>query len=385
MIPIKNKEAKTTPLNKVEKPKIPALTGLEGQGETLMLAETKLFNSVEEDPENCESPTDFFCSLKDCIRAALPLKHQQPLVAESEWTVKYLINHVDEAILQEVLNQVEPLAFGRFLVAVGLFETDGGRDFCILLEDCEEEAVSSEGDWELPHFDLWVKNLVDEINHKATFPFYRETVEKLSNFFLLSKEEVINDFVVPFYKVGKASHLWLEDLTDSAFNRGLKAKLGLSPQIYIDSVNGFVSDLTDADHVSIFEYVLEGQDLQNLHSSTTLTESEIRFLLDLNCGDLDGIHQRLGGWPSDFVGEVLYLQEAYGFCLGDFLKSPRFTEGEERLKTPFEISDFLESFQPLASSYYEDNLGYSTPIYDWKALLDFAVYDGDLKPLWGNY
>lgn len=337
--------------------------------------EKQSLNEVEV-TENGESPTDFFTVLKDCMRTALPLKYQQPLVADSEWTVKYLINRVDSTILQEVLNQVEPLAFGNFLVVRGLFETDGGRDFSILLEDCEEEAVGSEGDFEMPSFDLWVKHLVDEINHAADFPFYRETVEKFSKFLLLSKEEIINDFVIPHYKVYKSSHIWLEEQTESAFNRGLKAKLGFSPQIYIDSVNGYFDNFTVADHVSIFEYVLEGQDLQKLHSSTTLTESEIRFLLDLNCRDLDGIHQECGGWPSLFVEEVLYLQETYGFCLGDFLKSPRFT------KNCFEISDFLESFQPLAPSFYEGKIGHGNPIGDWEALLNFALATLSRREQW---
>ena len=277
-------------------------------------------NFVEK-PEMAGSPTDFFCSLKDCIQAALPLAHQQPLVAESEWTVKYLINSVDAEVLQEALRKTTDLAFGRFLVAVGLFETDGGRDFAILLEDCQDLDECQGEDFDgLTDQQKLVKSLVDEINHAATFPFYRETVEKLSNFFLLSKEEIINDFVIPFYKVGKASHLWLEDLTDSAFNRGLKAKLGLSPQIYIDCVNGF--DFTDGDHVSIFESFLEQQD-EVLRKEEEFQAKGLKDGWSLHC-----LRQYPSGFPKGencFPRAFIHRQDGEGRFTFDEMK--HFIEG----------------------------------------------------------
>ena len=296
-------------------------------------------------------------SLRGWISEHFGFAETQPLKEAALQALNFVEEYCPWFELLSAIHQVNGVAnFVDFLVHFGLSSGE------------EQEEVLTSGHT-FYHF------MVDE----SCWADSNLEVADLVKILTSSKEEVVNDFVIPHYKIPKSNSLDLSGLFDDAFSKGInRLTFGEIPHYHwvFDPIR---ESFSTSDFVGVFEYVLEGQDLQNLHSSTTLTESEIRFLLDLNCGDLDGIHQRFGGWPSDFVGEVLYLQEAYGFCLGDFLKSPRFTEGEERLKTPFEISDFLESFQPLASSYYEDNLGYSTPIYDWKVLLDFAVYDGE-KP-----
>ena len=256
----------------------------------------------------------------------------------------------------DLLKAIEEVGGANFVDFLALFGLSGG-------EEMEHIIISDD-----TFYDFVVENS-DSL----------QLVGDLMTLLMSSKEDIINDFVVPHYKIPKSNSLDLSGLFEDAFRKGIN-RLTFGEIYWTHWVfDPIRQSFSTSDFVGVFEYVLEGQDLQNLHSSTTLTESEIRFLLDLNCRDLDGIHQRCGGWPSDFVGEVLYLQEAYGFCLGDFLKSPRFTEGEERLKHPFEVSDFLESFQPLAPSYYEGEVGHGTPIGDWEALLNFAVKDGE-KP-----
>ena len=299
------------------------------------------------------------------LRTELP---HLALAKEAISILEIYVRNIGDEILLSVKEAVGDLAFSNYFAICSLLENDGGRWNSILLDDIifDDEMEERKG------IDL-ITELSEQINYFNGVDWFNKLLKKLCDFLALSKEEVINDFVIPNYKVFKTSHIWLEEQTESAFNKAVRKSFGKDFGFWLDIFDDFRESLTVADHVSIFEYFLEGLDLQKLHSSTTLTESEIRFLLDLNCRDLDGIHQECDGWPSLFVEEVLYLQEAYGFCLGDFLKSPRFTEGEERLKTPFEISDFLESFQPLASSFYEDSLGYSTPIEDWKILLEFAL------------
>ena len=261
-----------------------------------------------EKPKMAESPSDFFCSLKDCIQAALPLAHQQPLVAEVKWTVKYLINFVDEEVLQEALRKTTDLAFGRFLVAVGLFETDGGRDFAILLDDCQDldECQGEEFDG-LTDQERLTKSLVDEINHAATFPFYRETVEKLSNFFLLSKEEIINDFVIPHYKVWKSNHLWLEELTESAFDKAVKKHFHNSLSWWSPMFDSLRESFTVSDFVGIFEYVLEAQD-------AVLKEKEERRIRRIRERELEDQADEICLKPTDLINEVEYsdLQSRFG-------------------------------------------------------------------------
>ena len=166
------------------------------------------------------------------------------LKAFSLQTLRFLSEELEPQQLCEATEQFGVFAFSNFLTILGVLGHQ--EDVADAVQEVAEGQIS-------------VIDLVNEWLYQHGL----DEVKKICDFLMSSKEDIINDFVVPHYKVGKASHLWLEELTEAALKRAIER--------HFDFVNGYheVFDFvnyglfTDADHVSIFEYVLDGQDRQN--------------------------------------------------------------------------------------------------------------------------
>ena len=87
---------------------------------------------------------------------------------------------------------------------------------------------------------------------------------------------------------------------------------------------------------------------------------------------------------GDFISEVLYLQEAYGFNLVDFLNSSVFTEGE--MVHCYEVEEFLYGFHQIEDLHPKDDIDFDSEarkhhqeaIASWQDLLEFAIF-GDVE------
>lgn len=167
-------------------------------------------------------------------------------------------NFVENFTLFRVKEAVGDNAFGKFFVLLGLYETDGGRDWCIFFDDLVEDEDGEELDQNSIAIKLIAK-IIDYVDEKSI-----EFLTELNDFLMTSKEVIINDFVIPHYKVYKTSHIWLEEQTESAFNKAVRKKFGKHFGFWSDIFDDFRESLTVGDHVSIFEYFLDGQDRQTL-------------------------------------------------------------------------------------------------------------------------
>ena len=207
MIPIKNKEAKNPSLNFVEK-----------------------WSNLE-------------TALTGQIVESYGIPELETVKAFSLQTLRFLSKELEAQQLCEATEQFGVFAFSNFLTILGVL---GHQEE---VSDSIEEVSEGQNDNGEPI------TLIDCVNEWLDEEGLDE-VKKICDFLMSSKEDIINDFVVPHYKVGKASHLWLEELTESALKRAIDR--------HFDFVNGYneVFDsvkydfFTDADHVSIFEYVL---------------------------------------------------------------------------------------------------------------------------------
>ena len=310
-------------------------------------------------------------SPKEAIRIAFPLKFQQPIVETANWALDYFTDKVGEKVVSQILINCEMAGrFGRFFAVLGLEETDGGRDLAIYVEDIIDE---SENDDEI----VWRISL--DISELASENI--DYINGVSRLLTLSKDDIINELIIPNYKVGKASHLWLEDLTESAFSKGCKEIFGSIRDIPME-IWQLQNKFDDGDHVSIFEYFMEGLDLQNLMKSKNLNKKQIIDLLV----KADFINEIEAKWVvnSDFVGEILYLQEAYGFCLGDFLESPTIFEEDGLLPKEAkkeEVYNLLLSFHKIVDLAPKDDVDFPSEakkhhkeVMDfYPNLLDFAL------------
>lgn len=162
--------------------------------------------------------------------------------------MEILERDLQDEVLETAVKEIGVANFSKFLVAFGCFATieDYYYDIENILDDEEPETFT---------------DLVGEFIDKKSI----DEINKIKAFLMLSKDSIINDFVIPNYKVSKSSHIWLEEQTERALNKAIDKHFNFVN--HYNCVFDFVKyasefDFETADHVSIFEYFMEGQDLQ---------------------------------------------------------------------------------------------------------------------------
>ena len=157
-----------------------------------------------------------------------------------------LENHIQDEVLETAVQEIGVAKFSKFLVAIGCFATI--EDYYVEIENIlDEEEPETFSD------------LVGDFTTQADF----DEIKKICDFLMLSKDSIINDFVIPNYKVSKASHIWLEEQTERALNKAIDRHFNFVNHYNtaFDEIN-YGKFFNTADHVGIFEYFMEGQDLQ---------------------------------------------------------------------------------------------------------------------------
>ena len=207
--------------------------------------------------ENRQLPTENFDDsatklfhLNQSIVNAFPLNFQLQLQTEAQWALEATQSIIgdDRTILFAVLNKVGLTAFGRFFGMVALDEVQMEQEVYTFLEEWVGfQLPVSEG----------IEYFVDAINRTKTIA--KDIVLSVSEFLSLSKESLINDFVIPHYKIPKSSSLDLENLAETAFLKATKQAFGLNIK-WPSAISDKFYELDTADFVSIFEYFLEQQD-----------------------------------------------------------------------------------------------------------------------------
>tara|TARA_R110002020_G_scaffold116645_6_gene267241 strand:- start:4384 stop:5121 length:738 start_codon:yes stop_codon:yes gene_type:complete len=224
----------------------------------------------ENQTEGGESVQPIFDGMSRHLKTVL--RTELPHLALAKGAISILemyFDHFEEEILLSVKEAVGDLAFSNYFAICSLSETDGGRWNSILLDD----IIFDDDGEERKGLDL-ITELSGTIEAFNEVENNNKLLDRIGKFLALSKEEVINDFVIPNYKVYKASHIWLEEQTESAFNKAVRKSFGKDFGFWLDIFDDFRESLTVADHVSIFEYFLEGQDLREEWTKAILLEEE---------------------------------------------------------------------------------------------------------------
>jgi hypothetical protein len=191
--------------------------------------------------------------IAEAIRETFPLAFQQPLVADAEWSLGVYSDFVGEELMLEALKRTSPQAFGFFFVQETL-SLDDFDDLYSFVDDLVEDHDGNRRDDE-----VILQKLVSEIKN---FQLYDSVIREVSRFLSLDKDSMINEFIIPYYKVGKASHIWLEDRTESAFSKGTKKAFGFEIANSTTVLDRFY-ELETSDFVSIFEYVEVSEGTKN--------------------------------------------------------------------------------------------------------------------------
>lgn len=193
--------------------------------------------------------------LSQSLRKAFPFNFQLTIQTEAQWALEETQRIIgdDGTILLAVLNKVGYGTFGRFFGFLGLTASQMEHGLYSFLEEWEDEE-DEDYPSDIPSGIKW---FVDEINRTGTIA--KDIVLSTSKILSLSKESLINDFVIPFYKIPKSSSLDLRDLAEEAFEKGLERTLWVGAKNCFTVYDCF-NLLDTADFVSIFEYFLEQQD-----------------------------------------------------------------------------------------------------------------------------
>ena len=141
------------------------------------------------------------------IKIAFPLKFQRPLVELAQSTLDLVQEVVDDELLKQVFTKVTPSAFGRFFALVGLSDQPRTiQSFFSELEIFVARVYSgSQVDW-----------FVDAINEEK----FSNLVNKVSEFLAKSKDDLLNDYIIPFFRVPKEGReIDLQVLLESAFDK----------------------------------------------------------------------------------------------------------------------------------------------------------------------
>ena len=246
-----------------------------------------------------------------------------------DWAKDYVFSHLDnsESHIEDVKKAVGEDEFNRFFLNLGLSETDGGRDLAIFVEN----NLTTDSDGEDIEDDLTIKwNIIQQILNEVASETFNDTVTQTTE--------------------GRSENKGGED--------------EMNPENVLPTGDG----LTEIGTVT-------GGETDN-----NLTEKQI---VDLVSSQLPTKET----WiitEGDFISEVLYLQEAYGFNLVDFLNSSVFTEGE--MVHCYEVEEFLYGFHQIEDLHPKDDIDFDSEarkhhqeaIASWQDLLEFAIF-GDVE------
>jgi len=187
----------------------------------------------------------------------------------------------------------------------------------------------------------------DSINHSKT-PLQGEAetdpTPEVLDFLAKSKEEMINEFIIPNYPLKRVFNIGDVDLfypTLEAFHKALRITFGEGRKIvdisakisdfWLNAVEDRFEELDDSDFVSIFEYILEGQD------RVLEAKKEEQRLLDLV--------KKMCLPPEDLLDLVERIKE-HTNSVG--ILPYRIKEGSSLLKYDYEIGDFYGYLKPSA-------------------------------------
>jgi len=166
------------------------------------------------------------------IKIAFPLKFQRPLVELAQSTLDLVQEVVDDELLKQVFTKVTPSAFGRFFALVGLSDQPRTiQSFFSELEIFVARVYSgSQVDW-----------FVDAINDEK----FSNLVNKVSEFLAKSKDDLLNDCIIPVYRVPKEGReIDLQVLLESAFDK-MVLRTFRTPAIIFDDELPIIYDRLD--------------------------------------------------------------------------------------------------------------------------------------------
>lgn len=191
-------------------------------------------------------------SLRGWISEHFGFAETQPLKEAALDALNFIEEFVNPNFLLSAIHQSNGLInFVDFLVHFGL---SSGEE--------QEEVLTSGHDFY--HF------MVEE----SCWADSNLEVADLVKILTSSKEEVINDFVIPFYKIPKSNSLDLSWVFGDAFAKGINrltfGEISWTHWVFDPIRESF----STSDYVGVFEYFLEGQDLQELESSTLSRREE---------------------------------------------------------------------------------------------------------------
>mgnify|MGYP003638376705 CR=1 FL=1 len=199
--------------------------------------------------------------------------------------------------------------------------------------------------------------------------------QEVVDFMGLTKEAMINKFIIPNYPLKRVLNQGSLDLffpTLSAFYKGIRATFGcgetptdiskLIGEANLTAIEDRFVELTTTDFVSIFEYIMEGQDRVLESIKIAKARKEVRRLLEetadklclspLELGSLISKIDSVGIFPNQMVEGSSLLK--YDYEIGDFwgyLKPTGFLldlrsilQGLDLDWTNVEIADFLQAF-----------------------------------------
>ena len=235
-------------------------------------------------PRQVEVEDDPTQQLVAAIEETFPLGFQQPLVAASKWSLGIYSDHVGVELMLEALERTDSQAFGFFLANETLSLRDIDDIYCFvedLVEDYDGNRLDNE---------VIAQKLVSEMKNYHT---YASSIRAVSHFLSLDKDSMINEFIIPHYKVSKASHIWLEDRTEIAFSKGTKKAFGFEIANSVPVLDRFF-ELETSDFVSIFEYILEEQDR----------------VLELKNLEEAGLEKLIWGLTNSVYGDFSHLDDA---------------------------------------------------------------------------
>lgn len=236
--------------------------------------------------------------------------------------LKMLEDHIQDSVLKEAVQEIGVAKFSKFLVALGCFAT---------IEDYYYEIENILDEYEPDTF----SDLVGDFTTQADF----DEINKICDFLMLSKESIINDFVIPHYKVFKSSHIWLEEQTESALNKAIDRHFNFVN--HHNEIFGFIQyDIFEtADHVSIFEYFMQGQDLeielqiqQEIKQIALKKQKEAEALLQLEA--------------KAYCLSPLKLIESIEHADSEGIRPYTIKDGSSLLKYDYEVGDFWGYLKP---------------------------------------
>tara|TARA_R110002012_G_scaffold85476_1_gene213068 strand:+ start:135 stop:1451 length:1317 start_codon:yes stop_codon:yes gene_type:complete len=246
-------------------------------------------------PLQGEAETDPTQQLVVAIKEEFPLRFQEPMVDVALQHLEVFSKHFSEEdmavlTLKMSSNPKKLSDFVRFIFAVPL-EGNQMDSFTIF---CENVATSSD------NIEDVIELLEDEVFHFVATSVLFNKVEATSHFLSLDKDSMINEFIIPFYKVSNRKVFDLEEETETAFEKGIKKTFGLNFSsnfvTFLEEPFWFIGDrfseLTTTDFVSIFEYVLEQQD-EVLKTKNEFQAKGLKMGYSLHC-----LQQYPSGFPK---------------------------------------------------------------------------------------